>query len=1119
MDYELKEKLCEYLIRRITDCISGSGEEGAICLFEKPSYTYFAGSLKPIPRDINDEELISDLRSGSYSRETPFAMGVLCLLSGQNSDAVLKITPRLSFYYRVIPDYEQQKKVPGKEKPVPVFKRIRREFNPIRIRLDDLIKVKKIIIRSETHPDIKREMEEIKALIKNDRKVYRKDPAERITPNIDETEFNRIIAEALRGEIPYPDWQFEILCEISDYGDKKLVQILLVNTSGEGDDIRETFIFDVSLTVEPEGDEIFPFEFIGLPGGYRFDNKMWGLGINCVTEPIRIDRPECGLKTVYIPVYRQKRYGTRTMLPNGKPITELKFDSLIRDPIRILKNLLKDMEEYKRYWKDLRHRYSGNDLKDFEEDLKNFEKEIERFERGIELLENPKYSILRQAFVLMNEAFAKQARLGFKNYTEWRPFQIVFIVSHLKDMAAQHWIEDFSGDNDLEKVSVLWFPTGGGKTEAYFGLTVCNLFFDRLRGKTSGVTALYRFPLRLLTLQQFQRLAGIIAAAEIVRREKGIEGGEFSLGFWAGNDQTPNEVRKNDVEELERLPQDELNERYRKLRNCPFCGATVNVRFDRNSWRLMHVCENQDCTYGRNGLPLYIVDNEIYRYLPSVIVSTIDKIATLGYQVRFANILGMVKSYCVRGHGYSWNDKCEVCEFYHGVESDTEKVDEQTRKLMRPTLQIQDELHLLKEELGAFDSHYETFIIRLQRELSGGLAWKNIASTATIRRFDYHVEHLYCRNVKTPGEHVRFPVPGPTWEESFYSSSDKRIGRYFVGVMPHNKTHINATVEILWYFHREIQNLRKLSGEEFSRRLELEVTLTDTEKDRLLDDYEVSLTYVLTKRDGDQVAESISSQVNSYLKKDGLNEVRNEMLTGSTSGDRVTAILDEVLKGYKFQDHENRIRSITATSMISHGVDVDRFNFMVFFGMPRQTAEYIQASSRIARTSPGISILCFAPGRERDRTHYWYFKKFHEYMERLVEPPAINRWSKFSIDKTLPGLFTGLLFGKYSRELGYSLWRTGWIKKAIERIDENDVKTFLKEAYVADREPTGEFGSLIENYVHERFEELKYDYLRFKDYVDNLKPEPMTSLRDTEEPIGFFPEEQIKDDIEKIIKR
>lgn len=124
-----------------------------------------------------------------------------------------------------------------------------------------------------------------------------------------------------------------------------------------------------------------------------------------------------------------------------------------------------------------------------------------------------------------------------------------------------------------------------------------------------------------------------------------------------------------------------------------------------------------------------------------------------------------------------------------------------------------------------------------------------------------------------------------------------------------------------------------------------------------------------------------------FTEEDVVN-LRNEMMSHPHPRVRV---MEEVEHKYVNLLPEQRLRSITATSMISHGVDVDRFNFMLFFGMPRQTAEYIQASSRVGRRLPGISIVCFSPGNERDRSHYHYFQKYHEYLERLVEPPAINR--------------------------------------------------------------------------------------------------------------------------------
>jgi hypothetical protein len=995
---------------------------------------------------------------------------------------------------------------------VPVFRRLRPEFPFVEVRLSDLIGDGRAVISSECRP-FDTVMKRVYDEIRKDSRTFRRVPETEMSDDPDdyEREFLRLVGEATDGDIPLPGWKFEIQIRLKRLQEDEVyvLNVLLVNTGEDGDPlgrekIEDTFLFDACLEAEFESAKVVPFEFHSLDDSYRYDREMLGIGLNCTVKPLSEEHPNRGLRTVSAPVVRQKRYGTRRYLPEeigGRRLTELTFESLRDDPVKTLRSLLADMKDYCRYWGDNKIRFMKDRRYEdkFVEDLNNYRKEIERFERGIEILETPKYEPLNKAFRLMNEAFLKKEGIRSKGYRSWRPFQIVFIVTQLPDIAALHWRDDFKDNNNLESPEVLWFPTGGGKTEAYLGLTVCCAFFDRLRGKKTGVTALLRFPLRLLSAQQLERLTDIMGAAELVRLGEGIDGDPFSVGLWAGESQTPNNISRRDADAINEDP--ERDKKYRRIHNCPFCGReSVRIRFDYERWRLIHECTSDVsvCQSGGKALPIYIVDYEIYRYLPTAIVSTVDKIALCGYQTRFANLFGDIGYVCDK-HGYMWEKKCRWC----GGRT-AKKIEGIDRRILIPSLEIQDELHLIKEDLGAFDSHYETFVIKMQKDISKGKAWKNIASTATIKRFDYHVNHLYCRD----GDPYRFPVPGPSWEESFYSDTDPgRIGRFFLGIMPHNKTHINATVDILWYFHREIQRLRRLSGIKLAEVLRIDEALDDEQANRILDEYEMSLTYVLTKRGGDQVAESIGSQVNSYLMRDGYSEVRNEMMTGSTTGAKITALLKEMQQDYRDKDVSERIRSVTATSMISHGVDIDRFNFMVFFGMPRQTAEYIQASSRVGRKSPGISVICFAPARERDRSHYHYFEKYHEYTERLVEPPAINRWSKFSINKTLPGLFTAVILNKYSRAFGKSMYKKRNWFGAINSIDENDVKKYLYDAYRTDSQRGEGFKAEVDRCVDDYF------YILRNERTSENLPEalgsnrkPMRSLRDIDEPIGFVPE-------------
>ena len=263
----------------------------------------------------------------------------------------------------------------------------------------------------------------------------------------------------------------------------------------------------------------------------------------------------------------------------------------------------------------------------------------------------------------------------------------------------------------LSEVSLLYFPTGGGKTEAFLGVLVFNLFFDRFRGKSCGVTSILRYPLRLLSVQQVQRLANTLAQAELLRRADPLikDTEEFSLGYFVGDNNTPNNIKRDRAIRYRDMRQEEIDED-RILDICPFCGKpTVHLRFNEETYRLMHFCDNPGCSSGE-ALPVYMVDTEIYRYLPSAIISTVDKMAILGNNPSFRNILAGAPMRCPK-HGFTSTRKCLVAQVSSEFcDEEVQNFEEVTMYDPAPTLFIQDELHLIRESLSTYASHYESFV-------------------------------------------------------------------------------------------------------------------------------------------------------------------------------------------------------------------------------------------------------------------------------------------------------------------------------------------------------------------------------------------------------------------------
>ncbi len=927
----------------------------------------------------------------------------------------------------------------------------------------------------------------------------------------------RVPAEALESEIAYaeflaglsvpvaPAWSWALGASLRPADDEEEHILALDATNVSRVDTRswhsEGFFFDVKLTFSFADAEVLPFELDAAPRSFRYDRYLWGRGFNCGVVRSLPGGGHPVFETTNVPVYAQSRYSTNTEPPAP-------FKELGADPVPTLKRILRAMKEYESRWTESRMRFTSDDAAwderhgaEYDRDHGLFSAETERFERGCRLIEENRDA--RLAFELTNQAFA----LGGEK-TAWRLFQIVFIVSQVPGICALA-NGDQTATPDRSIVDIVYFPTGGGKTEAYLGVVAFHCFFDRLRGKTAGVTTWTRFPLRLLTLQQTQRVADIMGVAELIRRAhpdprlSGRDVDGFAVGYFVGLEGTPNELTPPRAGE----PPDpnwsiandsDARQRWKKIVRCPACRTTtVRVDFDSDAVRLIHRCLNPGCKFPGGVLPVHVVDNEIYRFLPAVVVGTIDKLAGLGNQRKLSLVLGHVTGRCAK-HGY-YAAKC--CQ----------KDCTDARHLRRgpppglsgPTLFVQDELHLLKEGLGTFDGHYETFLQTLLESHGQNAPVKILASSATIEAFDRQVLHLYGRQARV------FPGLGPTLGESFYARTLDKPQRLFVGVLPHNKTIFNAVLELFQYYHEEIETLLRLPAAAPSP-FDGKTRPATADWGRLLDPYVTSLGYFSATRELSSLRTDLDAAVSVDLQHAGFHPLRLAELSGSTSTDSVTKIL-ELLE----LAHPGDVappNAILATSMISHGVDIDRLNCIIFYGMPKQNAEYIQSSSRVGRSHVGIVFTCLKPARERDRSHFAYFTKYHEFLGQLIEPVAINRWSKFSMQRTIPGLFMGVLLQHIARLSGQEnpnrFYMVDFVKKMISEgsVRADDFLPMLEQSYLTQRS-TGPRAAAVEAeigvYVRRFLDQILGAGGQVTFVSDALVPSPMRSLRDVDEQIDI----------------
>lgn len=818
--------------------------------------------------------------------------------------------------------------------------------------------------------------------------------------------------------VPLPHWDVSLqLDSVPDAAKPGVlrIRILLSNRTPERNNnvpdpkLEERSLFDARLSVEIENGEIVPFDFLLAPNNYRHKPTMVAKGINCIARSEASDPSR--LQTETLPVFKQPYYRTREIL-------EVRFEQLdVKDASPQLEQLAAEMEFYLQTWDRFLSEVAPEKFTDEEiaacaTDRNEFVDEIRRYRLGIEALRRD--AKLAEAFQLMNRTFGRLAKASNGRITAWRLFQIGFIVSQLPSLAAR---ELSAGANDeyagqvretLNEVGILWFPTGGGKTEAYLGLIAVALIYDRLRGKQRGVCSWMRFPMRMLSLQQMERLAKVIAALNQLRAEipRLQVGDPFAIGYFVGDSVTPNSLSDEDMRRYQHSA--DFREKVRLLRNCPFCGNKIEIAVRREIWRLQHVCTNEQCfsntsaTLGpyKGSLPVCIVDNEIYRYLPSVLVGTIDKLAIVGRERNFAHLVRGVTQQCPK-HGYMSYDQC--------VERGNWTADCQLKKKeiikldpMKdpgPSLLIQDEFHLLRAELGVFNGHYEGLLKYLGQKAF--LPAKVLAATATIEAYDVHAFHIYLSHA------VRYPKPAWEMGESFYATSKpEHHRRVYVGLLSHTRSVEEPTLRLLGLYMREVRRLKA------SPRLAADIMKRSDASDEAVLDvlriYDLSLAYVTRRATGGRLVDKLKQVEHKFLEHEGLGTLTGRLLTSDQTIEDVGATLDRIERERQ-ETAESRLDFVAATNLISHGVDLERINMMLMCGMPSHYAEYVQATSRAARSHPGLVFVCFNSHEPREVSQYEFFPAMHENMDRLIEAVAVNRYASFAPQKTVPGLLAGVL--------------------------------------------------------------------------------------------------------------
>jgi hypothetical protein len=705
-----------------------------------------------------------------------------------------------------------------------------------------------------------------------------------------------------------------------------------------------------------------------------------------------------------------------------------------------------------------------------------------RIEAGIELLEAEPLAV--EAFQFANRAMwqqrvhalASEARRNDPKLTLadaiaavdipsnhcWRLFQLAFVLLNLPSLFDPSHEERKPGRAGL--VDLLWFPTGGGKTEAYLGLSAFTMAIRRLQGVignydgSDGVAVLMRYTLRLLTVQQFQRAAGLMCACEQIRRDAAIAGDHrwggvpFRLGLWVGFTVTPSNEKQAQIaiEEERGGGWGSGNASAVQVTSCPWCGSGITAKRDAEAdliqRRTLVYCSDPlgRCPFTRRnapneGLPLITVDTEIYRFVPAMVIATADKFAQVPWRGPTRALFGRVTRRCER-HGYRHPD----------LDSEMKESDSHPKRgaavaaktidvlpLRPPDLIIQDELHLIAGPLGSLMGLYETAIDHLCTwELNGRpVRPKVVASTATVRRAEEQAFQVFWRGLEV------FPPPALDAGDSFFAlqrDPSQAPGRRYLGVCAPGRRMkvveirlyvalmgaaqklfetygdaVDPWMTLVGYFSalRELAGMSRLVRDDVSTRLSTKAIRNRGLGWRFIRDYRE-----LTSRIDSSEIPEILDRLSIMFPKDHADPDRETKR--KERGDQSKRPIDVLL----------------ATNMISVGVDVPRLGLMVVGGQPKSTAEYIQATSRVGRSiaGPGLVVTALNWARPRDLSHFETFEHFHATFYRHVEALSVTPFAPRSLDRGLSAILASLVRQQDDASNGNSAPQTLDPQDAIE---------------------------------------------------------------------------------------
>ncbi|MFE9360192.1 helicase-related protein [Streptomyces olivaceoviridis] len=814
----------------------------------------------------------------------------------------------------------------------------------------------------------------------------------------------------------------ELIANVRSHQDGRLITVALVNRTPPGiQSLDAVSLFQAEMTVEPQGGWLAPYpeaaEAETHPDDASFnllyrEARTFAVGHGCAAD---WEDPAEGratwAKADPLPWYEAPSI-TPDIRQNGSPLT-VSMEQLAGDDPGGPERLEKVVGAYAEWIEGLEEKAAGLDERfrpTAAQHIEGCRKALIRMREGLELVRDARSDVGR-AFRMANRVMLRQqlrsgadlrptrfangrfevegaqpdedaARRNGKG--DWRAFQIAFLLAAIPSSADP--LHD-----DREAVDLIYFPTGGGKTEAYLGLSAFSMLLRRLRDPgDASVTVLMRYTLRLLTAQQFLRAAALICALEELRAEEPDLGDPFSIGIWVGGETTPNS-RADAKTALGKLHRGEQDNPFLLLR-CPWCAAQMGPVLSqeedsapRQSRRkngrrsgaavrtpvagyseyrgtVRFICPDNECRFSTEDspLPIYVVDDDLYEQRPTLVIGTVDKFALIAWRPKAQALFGFGK--------------------------------DGSRAYSPPSLIIQDELHLIAGPLGSLTGLYEGVIEELCTDRRGGapVLPKIVASTATIRRHEEQIKALYGR------ERVHlFPPHGIDASDSFFAVYERdpdtgtlKPGRRYIGV------HAPA-----------LGSMQTTQVRTFAALLQAAKDLSED----LRDPWWTLLAFFNSLRELGNSLSLMQSDIPDYLRTVNNRSITDrtgmrylnwvEEMTSRLRQDQVPEAIQKLERQLTID--QRAVDACLASSLIEVGIDIPRLSLMAVVGQPKSTSQYIQVTGRVGRRIPGLVVTLYGAGKPRDRSHFERFRSYHERLYAQVEPTSSTPFAPPALDRAL----------------------------------------------------------------------------------------------------------------------